>query len=63
MRQTSNDPAEPKRRSQFAGRGKRVNLIVSPEIYALLDATARRNGNSLSREARLAIEHHLSSSK
>ena len=49
----------PGRRSQFEGRGVRVNLIVSAETYAALDRRARQNGVSLSQEARNAILRHL----
>ena len=47
------------RRRQFEGRGVRVNLIVSAETYAAQDRRTRKNGNSLSKEARNAIVRHL----
>lgn len=52
-------PSARGRRSQFEGRGVRVNLIVAAETYAALDRRARQNGNSLSKEARNAIQRHL----
>lgn len=36
-----------------------MNLIVSTETYAALDRRARQNGNSISKEARSAIQRHL----
>lgn len=47
------------RRCQFPEGSVRVNLIVSLETYAALDRRARKNGNSLSKEARNAIERHI----
>lgn len=46
-------------RRLFRDGSVRVNLLVSRETYRALDALARRNGWSLSQEARMALARHL----
>lgn len=46
-------------RRLFRDGSVRVNLLVSRETYHALDALARRNGWSLSQEARMALARHL----